>query len=121
MESKQTACEVIHEDVVTKVRANLPNFALLDALASFYKVMGDGTRIRLMWALDESEMCVCDLAVLLDMTKSAVSHQLKTLSTAKLVKRRREGKHIYYTLNDDHVKQILEMGMDHLCEKDHEI
>ena len=77
---------------------------------------GDGTRIQLLWALEESEMCVGDLAVLLNMTKSAVSHQLKVLRTAKLVRAKKKGKNVYYALNDHHVKSILEKALEHVCE-----
>lgn len=114
MTGKRTDCEAIHVETVETVRARMPDLALLQELAGFFKVMGDGTRIRLLWALEEHEMCVCDLAVLLDMTKSAVSHQLKALRTAKLVKFRREGKHIFYSLDDDHVKSILKTGFEHI-------
>ena len=116
MENKGADCEVIHPDIVAKVHPKMPSHAILNNLSDFFKVMGDPTRIRLLWALEESEMCVCDMAVLLDMTKSAVSHQLKALKNAKLVKYRRDGKHMYYTLDDDHVKRILEMGLDHISE-----
>ena len=78
--------------------------------------MGDSTRIRLLWALEEAEMCVNDLAVLLDMTKSAVSHQLKILRTAKLVKAEKRGKNVYYSLTDEHVKIVVEMALDHVRE-----
>lgn len=118
MDSHGADCEVIHEEIVDVVRKTMPRPGLLQDLAGFYKIMGDQTRIQLLWALEQHEMCVCDLAVLLDMTKSAVSHQLKTLRMAKLVKCRREGKHMFYSLNDSHVKAILEMAMEHLCEKD---
>ena len=89
---------------------------MLYNLADFFKVLGDSTRARIMWALDESEMCVCDLAVLLNMTKSAISHQLRSLRQANLVKYRREGKVVFYSLADDHVKQIFEKGLEHICE-----
>ena len=78
--------------------------------------MGDNTRINLLWALEEEELCVGDLAVLLDMTKSAVSHQLRALRQSKLIRARRDGKNIYYSLNDDHVKDILEMALEHISE-----
>lgn len=94
----------------------MPDLEMLFELSDFFKVMGDGTRIRLLWALEESEMCVNDLAVLLDMTKSAVSHQLKILRTAKLVKAEKRGKNVYYALNDNHVKVILEMAQEHVME-----
>lgn len=83
-------------------------------LSDFFKVLGDSTRVKIMWALDESEMCVCDLAVLLNMTKSAISHQLKLLRTANLVKYRKEGKVVFYSLSDNHVKDILEKGLEHI-------
>ncbi len=117
MVQKQSDCEVAHPDIVNKVRPKMPPASLLYGLSDFFKIMGDGTRIRLLWALEESEMCVCDLAVLLNMTMSAVSHQLKALKSAKLVKYRKEGKHVFYSLNDAHVKEILETALEHICEK----
>jgi len=109
-------CEVIHPEVVNKVRTIMPVEDELFDLADFFKVFGDSTRVKIMWALDESEMCVCDLAVLLNMTKSAVSHQLKLLRAANLVKNRKEGKVVFYSLKDDHVKEILEKGLEHIRE-----
>ncbi len=109
-------CDVLHAEVVERVREKLPEENLLYDLADFFKVLGDSTRARIMWALDESEMCVCDLAVLLNMTKSAISHQLRSLRQANLVKYRREGKVIFYSLADDHVKQVFEMGLLHIKE-----
>lgn len=109
-------CDVIHSDVVEHVGKHLPAGEQLYQLADFFKVFGDGTRIRILYALDIHEMCVCDLAVLLDMTKSAISHQLKSLRQANLVKHRREGKNVFYSLKDDHVKGIIEMGLDHINE-----
>jgi ArsR family transcriptional regulator len=106
-------CGVIHPEVVNKVKMVMP---VEDELFDFFKVLGDSTRVKIMWALDESEMCVCDLAVLLNMTKSAVSHQLKLLRTANLVKYRKEGKVVFYSLSDDHVKEILEKGLVHIRE-----
>lgn len=110
-------CEVIHSEAVEEVRQIMPADELLYDLADFFKVFGDSTRIKILWALDRSEMCVCDLAVLLNMTKSAISHQLKTLRQEKLVKYRRDGKIVYYSLLDDHVKNILEIGLEHIGEK----
>ncbi|HHU74808.1 MAG TPA: helix-turn-helix transcriptional regulator, partial [Clostridiales bacterium] len=86
-------------------------------LADFFKVFGDSTRIKILWALDREDMCVCDLAVLLGMTKSAISHQLKTLRQARLVKYRKKGKVVIYSLADDHVKNILEVGFEHIGER----
>lgn len=116
MEIKRTDCAAINPDIVEVVKPKMPDMAVLYELSDFYKVMGDGTRIKLLWALEESDMCVNDLAVLLNMTKSAVSHQLKILRTAKLVKSEKNGKNVYYSLNDDHVKTILEMALEHVRE-----
>lgn len=116
MENKRTDCEAININIINKVRPNMPEMNLLYELSDFFKVMGDGTRIQLLWALEESEMCVGDLAVLLNMTKSAVSHQLKVLRTAKLVRAQKRGKNVYYALDDHHVKHILEKALEHVCE-----
>lgn len=110
-------CDVIHAELVEEVMKHMPADEQLYDLADFFKVFGDSTRIKLLWALDREEMCVCDLAVLLNMTKSAISHQLKTLRQEKLVKYRREGKNVLYSLEDEHVKMILEIGMEHLKER----
>jgi len=109
-------CDVIHSDVVQRVAKHMPAEGELYDLADFFKVLGDSTRTRIMWALDESEMCVCDLAVLLGMTKSAISHQLSSLKQANLVKARRDGKNVYYSLLDQHVKQVFECGLEHIRE-----
>lgn len=117
METKRSDCEAINIDLVKDIKPQMPNTILLYELSDFFKVMGDGTRIQLLWALDKSEMCVGDLAVLLNMTKSAVSHQLKTLRTAKLVRAEKKGKNVYYSLNDNHVQLIFEKALEHICEE----
>ena len=109
-------CEVIHADLVEAVRKRMPDENELYDLADFFKVLGDSTRAKIMWALDESEMCVCDLAVLLNMTKSAISHQLSSLKQADLVKYRKEGKVVFYSLADDHIQEIFEKGLEHIRE-----
>lgn len=109
-------CDVIHEDTVNDVRSKMQNDKEYVRLASLYKMFGDTTRIKILHALEHSEMCVCDLAVLLGITKSAVSHQLKALRMANLVEFRKEGQVVYYSLADDHVKLIIDMGMEHLNE-----
>lgn len=109
-------CQVIHKDIVEKVRLVMPEDNELFDLSDFFKLLGDSTRAKIIWALDESEMCVCDLAVLLNMTKSAISHQLKTLKAARLVKNRKVGKVVFYSLIDDHVKDIFEKGLQHIRE-----
>jgi len=107
-------CEIVHEDAVGRAKAGLPSDAMVDGLSAFFKILGDPTRIRIMCALDETELCVCDLSSVLGMTKSAVSHQLNTLRAAQLVKYRRDGKNVYYSLDDQHVTDILERAMEHL-------
>lgn len=109
-------CGVIHEDVVNNVRGKMPNEENLYDLAELFKVFGDTTRIKILWALAESEMCVCDIAVLLNMTQSAISHQLRVLKQARLVKNRKEGKIVFYSLDDAHVKQIFDQGLIHINE-----
>lgn len=116
MGANKTDCEAINIDIVNKVRPKMPEMRRLYELSDFFKVMGDSTRIQLLWALEESEMCVGDLAVLLNMTKSAVSHQLKILRTAKLVRADKRGKNVFYALDDEHVKLILEKALEHVDE-----
>ena len=109
-------CNVIHQEILEKVQKKMPQATDLSHLTDFFKMFGDNTRIKMMWALGVNEMCVCDLAVLLSTTKSAVSHQLRTLKKMKLVKFRKEGKNAFYSLADDHVKSILNQGMVHINE-----
>ncbi|HEX3021114.1 MAG TPA: metalloregulator ArsR/SmtB family transcription factor [Lachnospiraceae bacterium] len=109
-------CNTIHEDVVQNVRSNMPEEEILYDLAELFKVFGDTTRVKILCALFESEMCVCDIAALLNMTQSAISHQLRVLKSAKLVKSRKSGKTVYYSLADDHVKHIFDQGLSHVCE-----
>jgi len=108
---------VIHEEVVEEVRQSMPPEEDLFDLAEFFKVFGDTTRIRILYALSRSEMCVCDLAYLLGLTQSAVSHQLRVLKQAKLVRFRRDGRVIYYALDDDHVKSIFAQAYEHIQER----
>lgn len=116
MDIKRSDCEAINIELVNEIFPKMPEAVLLDNLSEFFKVMGDGTRIKLLWALEQSEMCVGDLAVLLNMTKSAVSHQLKVLKTAKLVRARKIGKNVYYSLEDHHVQMVFEKALEHVCE-----
>ena len=109
-------CTVIHEQIVNEVRAGLPKDGETARLAVFFRVFGDETRLRIMWALDRHEMCVCDIAALLGMTKSAVSHQLRILREADLVRTRREGKIIFYRLSDGHVSELFERAVEHIEE-----
>ena len=107
----------VHEDKVAQVQASLPQEDTLSRLADLFKVFGDGTRIRILYVLFEAEVCVCDLAKLLGMTQSAVSHQLRILKQAHLVKSRRDGKTIFYSLADEHVRTLLWQGMEHINEE----
>lgn len=109
-------CTVIHADIVDRVKKKMPPEELLYDLAELFKVFGDSTRTKILWALDEAEMCVCDLAYLLNMSQSAVSHQLRVLKQAKLVKNRKEGKIVFYSLEDEHVRHIFELGLYHINE-----
>jgi len=109
-------CNVIHEDVVDKVKKALPEDEVLYDLAELFKAFGDSTRVKIICALFESDMCVCDLPAILGVSQSAVSHQLRTLKSARLVKFRREGKVIYYSLDDEHIKHIFDEGFSHIIE-----
>ncbi|MBP8819959.1 MAG: helix-turn-helix transcriptional regulator [Syntrophomonadaceae bacterium] len=107
---------VVHEEIVTLVREEMPREENLYDLAELFKVFGDTTRVKILYALFAAEMCVCDIAALLNMSQSAISHQLRVLKQARLVKFRRQGKVIYYSLDDDHVKQIFDQGLTHINE-----
>ena len=115
-ELERCEIDVIHEETVKRVEKNMPAETRLYDLAELFKVFGDSTRIRILWALDEAEMCVCDISYLLKMSQSAISHQLRVLRDAKLVKSRKEGKIVYYSLDDEHVRKIFEQGMEHIKE-----
>lgn len=107
----------VHEDLLKIVNEKLPQEEELYDLAELFKVFGDSTRIRILFVLFEAEVCVCDLAEALNMTQSAVSHQLKILKQNKLVKSRREGKSIFYSLADGHVRTIIDQGREHIEEE----
>jgi len=109
-------CDVIHEEVVARVRETMPGNDNFYNLANFYKMLADNTRLKILWALSREEMCVCDLAVLLGMTKSAISHQLKSLRIANLVKADKQGRIVYYSLVDCHVRDVFEKGFAHVME-----
>jgi Predicted transcriptional regulators len=106
----------VHDLAVKTVQEQMPTEELLNDLSEFYKVFGDITRIRILYVLFELEVCVCDIAQLLNMSQSAISHQLRTLRKAKLVKSRREGKTVFYSLADSHVRTIIGQGIDHITE-----
>ncbi len=115
-EIDRSECTVIHEEVIETVRESMPADELIIKLADTYKVFSDATRLRILFALGEEEMCVCDIATLLGMTMSAVSHQLRILKQTNLVKNRRDGKTVYYSIADSHVETILSNGMEHILE-----
>lgn len=109
-------CVCVHQEIVDSVTADMPAEEELYDLAELFKVFGDSTRIKILYVLFEREMCVCDIAELLHMTQSAISHQLRVLKQSQLVKFRREGKTVYYSLADSHVRTIINQGMEHIEE-----
>lgn len=113
---EQCETQQVHEDIMEKVDEDMPDEEILYDLAELFKIFGDSTRIKILYALFESEMCVCDIAQLLGMSQSAISHQLRALKQSKLVKYRREGKQVFYSLADGHVRTILDQGMEHVAE-----
>lgn len=111
-------CEYIHahQDIIDRVNKEMPDEEILYDVAELFKIFGDSTRIKILYVLFESEMCVCDIAQLLNMTQSAISHQLRSLKQSKLVKYRREGKTVFYSLADGHVRTIINQGLEHIAE-----
>jgi len=118
MAANEYLCEqdAIHQDVVDSVLAKMPSSTDFYNLSELYKMFADLTRVKILWALSNETMCVCDLAALLGMTKSAISHQLKSLRQTNLVRYERQGKNIYYSLADSHVRDIFEKGFEHIHE-----
>jgi len=116
MHKVETCCDnIVHQDVVERVKGKMPDEEKLFDLAELFKVFGDTTRIKIICALlQEEEMCVCDIAELLSMSQSAISHQLRVLKSARLVKYRKEGKMVYYSLDDEHVRNIFDQGFNHI-------
>lgn len=110
-------CNIIHQDVVDMVLKHFPNKEEFHKIAEFFKILGDNTRSKIIWALTQNEMCVCDIANVLGMSKSSISHQLKTLRYSNFVKYRKEGKTVYYSLSDDHVKSLFQLGFEHIHHK----
>jgi DNA-binding transcriptional ArsR family regulator len=117
LDSDRCDCNIIHEDVVAEVRTKMPDEEDLLDMADLFKVFGDSTRVKILSALQCSEMCVCDIAVLLGMTKSAISHQLRSLRQTRLVKHRKDGKSVYYSLDDDHIGTIFAQALLHVRER----
>ena len=115
-EIERCGCLFVHEDAVSEVLGEMPDDETLYDLAELFKVFGDSTRIKILYALFEAELCVCDIAQLLGLTQSAVSHQLRVLKGSRLVKFRKEGKTVFYSLADSHVRKIIAQGMEHIDE-----
>ena len=109
-------CDEIHDDIIERRRASMPMESELYDLSDFFKILGDSTRINILFAIDEAPICVCDIARLLSMTKSAVSHQLKILRQADLVTYKKSGKNVFYSLADSHVRDIIEKALEHIKE-----
>lgn len=111
-------CEetILHEDVIQKVKAQMPSADSVMRVSELFKVFGDITRVNIICVLFKSEMCVCDIATLLGMTHSAISHQLRVLKSARLVKYRREGKAVFYSLDDEHISEIFDLALRHVSE-----
>ena len=107
-------CNVIHQDVVENTIKQMADEDMLNKLAEFFKILGDTTRTKILYALDKNEMCVCDIANVLNMSKSSISHQLGTLRRSGIVKCRKVGKDVFYTLDDEQVKEVFEVGMEHI-------
>lgn len=119
MERKELVCDcnIIHEDAVNEAIKNKPNEEELNKLSELFKILGDLTRIKILWILDNHEMCVCDIANVLNMTKSSISHQLSSLRASGIVKYRKEGKEVYYMLDDEHISKLYEIGIEHIDHK----
>ena len=109
-------CRIIHDDKLNNARKSALPGHTIEELCQTFKALGDVSRLKILWALEQQEMCVCDLAALLGITESAVSHQLRLLRTLRLVKNRREGTILYYRLSDDHVSELVEIALEHVSE-----
>lgn len=107
-------CNIIHKDKVNLCLSTMPNEEIFNSLSNLYKLIGDKTRCKILFTLDNNEMCVCDIANVLNMTKSLVSHHLSILKENKIVKNRKDGKEVYYSLDDDHIKKLFEIGLEHI-------
>lgn len=116
MKEELCECTVIHKDIVNRVKANMLSDELIFDVAELFKIFGDSTRMKILCALKMSELCVCDIACITNSTQSAISHQLRILKQSKLIRSRKDGKVVYYSLADDHVEKIFEIGCEHIEE-----
>ena len=110
-------CNVIHENVVEDVKSKMLDNEFITEISTFFKILGDNTRVKILFALDHNEMCVCDIANVLNMAKSSISHQLSYLKDLNIVKSRKSGKEVYYSLDDEHVKEVFEVAISHIEHK----
>ena len=119
MEKKELVCDcnIIHQNAVNIALKNKPKEKELENLTTLFKILGDSTRTKILWILDHHEMCVCDIANVLNMTKSSISHQLAILREVGIVRFRRNGKEVYYTLDDEHISRLYEIGLEHINHK----
>ncbi len=113
-------CNVIHQDIVDKIIKQVPDKKTFSDLAEFFKLIGDPTRLKILFALDKEEVCVCDIANILSMSKSSISHQLALLRKSEIVKCKRKGKVVYYSLDDNHVNEVFEIALNHINHKNKE-
>jgi len=109
-------CVSSHSDDIKNAKANMLDDRIVYDLSDLFKVLSDSTRLKILWSMENGELCVCCISEVVNMSVSAVSHQLKTLKQANLIKSEKKGKNVYYSLNDDHVKDILEIALEHMCE-----
>ena len=118
MKTKESGCNcnAIHPEIIEKAAKSMPEDESITELSSFFKICGDPTRMKILFALFKTEMCVCDISSLLDMTVSSISHQLRILKQARMVTGRKDGQNVFYSASDDHVKKIINQGMDHITE-----
>lgn len=110
-------CNIIHKDTVNQTKERMLDDIILTKVADFFKILGDPTRTKILCALDNNEMCVCDIANVLNMTKSSISHQLNTLRQNNIVKSKKIGKEVFYTLDDEHVTEVFEVALSHIGHK----
>lgn len=121
MENLSCDCNIIHEEVVYNTKKRLEAIKIFNDVSNFFKIIGDTTRTKILFALDNNEMCVCDIANTLGMSKSSISHQLSVLKENGIIKSRRSGKEVYYTLDDEHISEVFEVALEHINHKKGEL
>ena len=121
MENVSPDCNIIHEEVLYNTKKKLEEIKIFNDVSNFFKIIGDTTRTKILFSLDNNEMCVCDIANTLGMSKSSISHQLSVLKENGIIKSRRSGKEVYYTLDDEHVSEVFEVALEHINHKKGEL